>query len=146
MLRLTPRFVHAAQLAALTLVSLVAFAGAGSTGAATTPGLVAAYSFDAGTGTTLADNSGLANTGTISGASWATGKNGGALAFDGVNDWVTVPDTASLDLSTGMTIEAWVRPSAIGNWRTVAAKERSGGIVYALHASQDQSRPLGQVD
>ena len=146
MFRLTPRFVHAAQLAALTLVSLVAFAGAGATVAATSPGLVAAYSFDAGTGTTLADSSGLANTGTISGASWATGKNGGALTFDGVNDWVTVPDTASLDLSTGMTIEAWVRPSALGNWRTVAAKERSGGIVYALHASQDQSRPLGQVD
>ena len=110
MLRLTPRLVHAAQLAALTLVSLVAFAGAGSTGAATTPGLVAAYSFDAGTGTTLADSSGLANTGTISGATWAAGKNGGALTFDGVNDSVTVPDTASLDLSTGMTIEAWVRP------------------------------------
>ena len=72
MLQLTPRLVHAAQLAALTLVSLVAFAGAGSTGAATSPGLVAAYSFDAGTGTTLADSSGLANTGTISGASWAS--------------------------------------------------------------------------
>ncbi len=81
MIRLTPRFVHAAQLTALVLVALVAFAGAGSTGAATAPaGLVAAYSFDAGTGTTLADSSGLANTGTISGASWANGRNGALSA------------------------------------------------------------------
>ena len=58
MLQKTPRLVHAAQLAAMTLFTLIAFAGAGSTRAATSPGLVAAYSFDAGTGTTLADSSG----------------------------------------------------------------------------------------
>ena len=40
------------------------------------------------------------------------GKYGGALTFDGVNDLVTVADAASLDLTTGMTLEAWVRPTA----------------------------------
>ena len=81
MLRSTPRLVHAAQLAAMTLFALVAFAGAGSTGAATTPGLVAAYSFDAGSGTTLADSSGKGEHGSISGATWSdAGKNGGALS------------------------------------------------------------------
>src|SRR5207247_99778 len=35
------------------------------------PGLVAAYSFNAGTGTTLADVSGNGNNGTISGATWS---------------------------------------------------------------------------
>ena len=64
-------------------------------------GPVAAYSFDTATGTSLTDNSGSGNTGSISGATWTSaGKSGGALAFDGVNDIVTVADKASLDLST----------------------------------------------
>ncbi len=54
---------------------------------------VAAYSFDAATGTSLTDNSGSGNAGTISGATWTSaGKSGGALAFDGVNDIVTIAD------------------------------------------------------
>ena len=53
------------------------------------------------------------NGGAITGASWTSaGKIGGALSFDGVNDLVTVTDSASLDLTTGMTLEAWVRPTS----------------------------------
>src|SRR5262245_18161856 len=78
----------------------------------TTPtGLVAAYSFNAGSGGTLSDNAGN-NNGTISGATWTTSGmfNSNALSFDGVDDWVTIPDANSLDLTNGMTLEAWVRP------------------------------------
>jgi hypothetical protein len=32
-----------------------------------------------------------------------------ALLFDGIDDFVKVPDSNSLDLSTGMTIEAWIK-------------------------------------
>jgi hypothetical protein len=56
-----------------------------------------------------------------------------------------VADSNSLDLTTGMTLEAWVRPSALGGWRTVAFKERSGGLVYGLYADQAGGRPLGEV-
>ena len=36
---------------------------------------------------------------------------------------VTIPDSASLHLSTGMTLEAWVDPSTIDNsWRDVVYK------------------------
>ncbi|HEX7060006.1 MAG TPA: galactose oxidase-like domain-containing protein, partial [Solirubrobacterales bacterium] len=43
-------------------------------------GLVAAYSFDEGSGTTAADSSGKGNAGAVSGATWtAVGRNGGAL-------------------------------------------------------------------
>ena len=56
-------------------------------------GLVAAYGFDEGSGTTAADASGGGNTGTLSGGvGWALGKFGTAATFDGVNDLVTVPD------------------------------------------------------
>ena len=97
----------------------------------TTPaGLVAAYGFDAGSGSTAADSSGKGNVGSISGPVWSgAGRFGSALSFDGVNDWVSVADASSLDLTTGMTLEAWVRPSALGGWRTVTFKERTGGVV-----------------
>jgi glucose/arabinose dehydrogenase/PKD repeat protein len=110
-------------------------------------GLVAAYGFDAGSGPVVADASGHGNTGTIAGASWAqAGRFGAALDFDGLNDWVTVADGPSLDLTSGATIEAWVRPSARGGWRTVAVKESSSGIVYSLYADQAAGqRPVGQV-
>jgi hypothetical protein len=45
----------------------------------TAPALVAAYSFNEGTGATVADLSGNANTGTIANATWTTsGKYGNA--------------------------------------------------------------------
>jgi hypothetical protein len=110
-------------------------------------GLVGAWGFDEAGGTTTADRSGKANTGTISGATRSTaGKFGGALSFDGVNDWVTVPDANSLDLTAGMTLEAWVRPSATGTvWRTTLLKESSAGLVYGLYANTNTQRPSGHV-
>ena len=57
-----------------------------------------------------ADISGNGNNGAISGATRSTGKYGGGLQFDGVNDLVTIADSASLDLTKAMTLEAWVSP------------------------------------
>ena len=105
-------------------------------------GLVAAYSFDGGSGPTLADVSGTGNNGTISGATWSTqGHSAGALSFDGVNDIVTVADAPSLDLTTGMTLEAWVRPTVVTNWRTVLLKEQPGQLVYGMYANNNGNRP-----
>ena len=106
-------------------------------------GLVAAYSFNEGTGTLAADASPQRNSGTLSGATWtAGGKNGGALSFDGVNDWVTVPDASSLDLTNAMTLEAWVRPRTGVDWRTILLKENVTSHAYALYASTDNgNRP-----
>jgi hypothetical protein len=106
---------------------------------------VAAYSFDAGSGTTLADTTGKGHTGTIREAVWTTtGKYGGALRFDGVNDWVTIADSADLRLSTGMTLEAWVNPSNNTGWRTAIFKERTGDLAYALY-SGGSTTPLGTI-
>lgn len=103
--------------------------------------LVAAFGFDAGAGTTAADSSGRGNNGTISGATWTAGRFGGALAFNGTTNWVTVNDANSLDLTTGMTLEAWVRPNALNSWNSVLLKETGSGLAYSLYANQDVPRP-----
>ena len=99
-------------------------------------GLVAAYSFNEGTGATLYDSSGAGNNGVVSNATWSTaGKFGGALSFNGVNSYVTIADSASLNLTSGMTLEAWVKPTALTGWRDVLLKERPSGLSYALYAT-----------
>ena len=113
-------------------------------------GLVAAYNFDAGSGTVLADVSGNSNNGTITNATWSTaGKFGDALSFTGkLNSWVTVPNSSSLDLTTGMTLEAWVDPSSLSSpdqgWSSAISKEHensSNGISYALYAAEGTGAP-----
>ncbi len=108
---------------------------------------VGAWGFDEATGPSVVDASGRGNNGTIAGATRTTsGRFGSALTFDGVNDWVTVPDSASLDLSNRATLEAWVNPTALGSaWRTVLLKEQPGQLVYALYANNDIARPSGHL-
>ena len=110
-------------------------------------GLVAAYGFNEADGALqVTDASGQGNTGTISGATRTTaGKFGGALSFNGTSAWVTVADAASLDVSAGMTIEAWVRPSSVSGWRTVVLKEGPDGLAYSLYSGNGASRPAGYV-
>ena len=72
------------------------------------------------------------------------GKHGKAMRFDGTNDIVTVADSASLDLTNAMTLEAWVRPTALSTWRPVMIKERSSGeFSYMLYAHDESGRPAG---
>src|SRR5206468_9878662 len=100
----------------LALAGLVA--GTAGTASAQT-GLVAAYGFEEASGTGVADSSGRGNNGSISGATWTTsGRYGQALSFNGTNAYVEIPDSSSLDLTTGMTLEAWVYPTVqLSNWK-----------------------------
>ena len=101
--------------------------------------LVAALGFDEASGAAVTDASGRGNNGTIAGATRSsTAKFGKALDFDGVNDWVTVADSASLDLTTAGTLEAWVRSDNPAKaWQTVAMKEdpAHGSLAYGLYAT-----------
>jgi len=109
--------------------------------------LVAAYAFAEGSGTSASDATGNGHPGTVSGATWSTsGRFNNALSFDGTNDWVTVADAAGLDLTTAMTLEAWVNPSALSGWQTVIMKERPGGLAYTLYAHDNAPRPSAYIN
>ncbi len=77
-------------------------------------GLVLYLPFDEGSGTIAKDYSGNGNDGTlcngatcgVQGPTWTTGKVGGALSFDGVDDYVIVPDSASLNITNAITLAA----------------------------------------
>lgn len=73
-------------------------------------GLVGYWNFNEGTGSSAFDSSGNSNTGTLTNnPTWTTGKLGGALQFDGVDDKVVVGDVSSLDLSgNALTLSAWI--------------------------------------
>ena len=87
-----------------------------------TPDVVAAYSFNEGSGTSVSDSSGNGNDGSLTGATWTPGVFSSALSFDGVNDAVTVPDRPGINLGNTGTVEAWVRLNALGRWHGVVAK------------------------
>ena len=87
-----------------------------------TKGLVGYWGMGEGAGQYAYDGSGNNNTGTLGSGSnpdssdptWTTGKVGGALSFDGVNDYVNAGTGASLNITgSQLTLEAWVK---IGSW------------------------------
>lgn len=64
--------------------------------------------------TYIFDRSAYRNHGTITGATWTRLPSGlWVLSFDG-DDYVQVTNAASLQLTTAISIEAWVNPSLLG--------------------------------
>ena len=74
-------------------------------------GLVGWWKLDESGGLTAADSSGNGNDGTLTnmaGNQWTDGAVGGALEFDGVDDYILRSSTSSLNLPTAWTISVWV--------------------------------------
>jgi hypothetical protein len=105
------------------------------------PGLVAAFGFDEGSGEDVHDATGAGHDTVLAGQSWAAGKYGTALAFD--ENFLSVAHSDFLDLTTGMTLSAWVQPTApLPDWPTLVMKEGYGSLTYALYAgSHSQGGP-----
>src|SRR4051812_17981864 len=145
---LLPGFLMIAGTMALALLVPFGPATMPIAGATVPSGLVAAWGFDEGTGTTVGDASGNGNIGSITAATWTpTGRFGGALSFNGVNSMVTVADSASLHLGAQATIEAWVQPASVVGWRSVLLKERASGLSYALYgATNSVSHAAGYLN
>src|SRR5438445_585422 len=100
-------------------------------------GLLAAYAFNEGTGTTTADAAGKRHTGTLNGATWTTsGRYGKALPFNGSNGYLDPGNAADLQITGSMTVSAWIyataNPAADG--QIVAKSDGSG---WQLKTSPD---------
>jgi hypothetical protein len=80
-------------------------------------GLVGYWSFNEGTGTKAGDMSGNGNTGTLTnGPTWAGGKLGGALRFDGLDDYIDAGDSSALEPASTITVSVWVNVRGAGTW------------------------------
>src|SRR5205823_3484653 len=108
--------------------------------------LVAAYGFEEGSGATVGDVSGHGNVGSISGATWtAGGRFGKALSF-GAGSLMTVANSASLNLTNSMTLEAWVYPTTLGSsWMNLIMKPLGDPAAANPCFVMQGSTPLGSV-
>ncbi len=107
----------------LTLTLFLAFLPVMPVAAETGTGFGGLWHFDEGNGTTANDASGNNNSGTIlGGALWTTGKHAKALDFDGVDDYVDVPDSDSLDITGNITLEAWIYPRSLTDRQAIVCK------------------------
>jgi hypothetical protein len=71
------------------------------------------------------DSSGNENNGTIFGAKYVEGIFGEALKFDGLDDYVDIPNSDSLQFDDEITIEAWIKTnesSINGKESTIVSK------------------------
>ena len=100
---------------------------------ATADGLVAAYDFDRDSGAVVTDVSGHRHHGVAAHTVHVEGRFGKGLQFSGrAEDLVSIPSARDLDLTTELTLEAWVFPtSPQRNWGNVVRKE---GDAYFLSA------------
>ena len=63
-----------------------------------------------GSGTTWTDLSGNGRNGTLTNGVGYSASNGGALVFDGVNDYVDLGNPSSLDITQAITHILWINP------------------------------------
>ena len=83
----------------------------------TSADLVAHWSLDEGSGTTVYDSSGRGNDGTLGGdPQWIVGRTGMALDFNGEGDYVDCGDSEDFQFTDQMTVACWVRSDDFG-WR-----------------------------
>jgi len=101
---------------------------------------VAHWKLDESDGITVHDSAGD-NHGILYGANWVNGMVDGALDFDGVNDYVSVPNDPNLNISGAITISAWVNLNVNEGSQCVIGKIASGagyfGGGYHLLFSDD---------
>jgi len=101
-------------------------------------GVLAAYSFNAGSGTTAVDTSGNGITGTLSAATWTSGgKYGNALSFNGTTSYVSLGNPTQLKGTGSMTWAAWVKATATPPDDGNIISKQNGSSGWQLKTSPD---------
>jgi hypothetical protein len=122
-------------------------------------GLTAHLRFDESSGYTAYDSAD-AHDGSLKnmepGTDWVTGKINGALAFDGTNEFVEVPDHADLDFGTGdFSVSFWVNKRAgssgwdniwgVNKWHTGGATPGQNEWTVGI-GGQNDNKPTFSVE
>ncbi|MCX6895816.1 MAG: glycosyl hydrolase family 28-related protein, partial [Verrucomicrobia bacterium] len=90
------------------------------------PELVGYWDMEEGSNTLVFGRNYLQH-GTISGATWITGKYGTGLDFNGTNNTVATLTPQFADLATNFTLMFWVKPT-----KAITGGAQSGGQSYAI--------------
>lgn len=95
------------------------------------------WKFDDGSGViatdSISDNDGVLT----GGPTWVAGRIDGALRFDGIDDYVSVPDSADLDFGVGdsFTFSMWVKYTTTNAWRVQKYASNRGYAFYSSSSS-----------
>jgi parallel beta-helix repeat protein len=90
--------------------------------------MVGCWQMEENGGTVLVDGSSQGNNGAFTGTpSWVTGRTGDYALYLTGTQFAAVPDAPSLDLTTGMTVTAWVRPNLSSTYMYVLTKNVNTG-------------------
>ncbi|HUI92323.1 MAG TPA: LamG-like jellyroll fold domain-containing protein [Chitinivibrionales bacterium] len=100
------------------------------------------------------DYSGNGNNGSAyGGPAWVAGYSGNALYCDGVNDYVSVPNSNSLTITNQLSVSAWIKPEKGSMWYRIVGMSNStqsentwclgmamnGGIYFCVWNSNGQN-------
>ena len=108
------------------------------------PAPVGFWKFSENTGTMVGDSSGTANNGTATGISipnfWSPPKH--SAQFDGIDDYISINDAASLNITGNITIAAWVKFDTLSPppIQYILAKGNNTMSNYGLYLENDRIR------
>jgi len=109
-------------------------------GTAELAGLVGWWKFDESEGSTVADSSGNGNDGSLQGDPvWRpdTGKFAGALELDGSGDYVSIGNESIFDITSQITISAWVNITSVpADWTAIVTKGDSAWRISTEFANR----------
>ena len=99
-----------------------------------TQGLIGYWNFDEGSGSVAHDTSGSGYNGTVTGATWTTGKINTGLSFNGSTSAVA---TAGIALGNTFSVSAWVNPAATtqGGYSRILETQYNGGLYLGVDGS-----------
>lgn len=100
-------------------------------GGITSKGLVGYWNFEDGTGLRVEDSSNNNTTGTITNATWTTGKNGKALFFTG-SSYVDLGNPSAINPTNAITISVWVMATTTVVNNDIISDDNGGTITYFL--------------
>jgi hypothetical protein len=105
---------HGATSLLLGLVLLTGVPTAESSLVQNDPSIVGIWTFDEGSGTSVADSSGRDNKGTLKGApAWVAGQSGKALSFGSGDDYVSCGVTGMPEANAPQTLAGWFQVAEI---------------------------------